>query len=66
MLTATQVCERLGISRDTLRKLINDGQFPGAMKATPGPLGHWRIPDESLAAYLERNAVTPRQEAVAP
>lgn len=66
MLKATEVCTVLGISRDTLRKLIEEGEFPGAMKATRRPHSHWRIPEKALDEYLKRNAVTPREEARTP
>lgn len=59
MLKAADVCKTLGISRDTLLKLIKDGEFPGAMKATPGPTGHWRIPEQAVRDYMARNAYKP-------
>ena len=63
MLTASQVCEVLGISPDTLKRLNKAGEFPGAMRATPRPTGHWRIPEKSLEDYLKRNAVIPEPES---
>lgn len=58
MLTAAQVRERLGISDDTLRKLIKTGQIP-AIKVGTGTLGHWRITEEDLNDYIERARVKP-------
>jgi excisionase family DNA binding protein len=63
MLTAAQVCEQLGISRETLRKLINDGEI-AAMKAGPrNPRGHWRISEAALDDYIKRNTVNAGPEA---
>ena len=59
MLTAAQVRERLGISDDTLRRLIRTGQIP-AIKVGAGAFGHWRITEEDLAAYIERVRVKPQ------
>jgi excisionase family DNA binding protein len=67
MLKAAQVCEQLGISSDTLVRLIKAGEFPGAMRATRRPRSHWRIPEEALADYIKRSAMTAAQEtAVKP
>lgn len=53
MLTAAQACERIGVSRDTLRKLIKTGQLK-AMKTGPEPHAHWRISEEAIADYIEQ------------
>lgn len=53
MLTATQACERLAVSRDTLRKLIKSGDLR-AMKVGPGANAHWRISEEAIADYIRR------------
>ena len=53
MLTATQACERLGVSRETLRKLIKSGDLR-AMKVGPGAHAHWRISEDALADYIRR------------
>lgn len=65
MLKAREVRTILGISSDTLLKLIKAGEFPGAMKAGAQPNGHWRIPEKSLDDYLKRNAFRPSEEAAA-
>ena len=63
MLKASQVCQVLGISPDTLTRLITQGEFPGAMRATPRPTSHWRIPEQALEDYIKRSTVTPEPEA---
>lgn len=63
MLKASQVCKVLGISPDTLLRLIRAGEFPGALKTSRRPQSHWRIPEQALEEYLKRNTVTPREEA---
>ena len=63
MLTAPEVCKELRISRDTLLKLIHQGEFPGAMKVPPGPTGHWRFPDGAVTDYMQRNGVALKPEA---
>jgi excisionase family DNA binding protein len=66
MLTAAQVCRDLNISRDTFLKLIELGELSGAMKVPPGPTGHWRVPEQAIADYMERNAHRPDPKAAAP
>lgn len=63
MKTAAEVRKELRVSRDTLLKLINLGEFPGAMKVPPGPTGHWRFPDDAVAEYMRRNGVGAQQGA---
>ncbi|HEY6279513.1 MAG TPA: helix-turn-helix domain-containing protein [Streptosporangiaceae bacterium] len=58
MLTASQVCERLRISRETLRQLIQSGQIT-AIRVGPGPTAHVRISEDALAEYVERQTVKP-------
>jgi excisionase family DNA binding protein len=58
MLTATQVQKRLGISRETFRKLVNTGQLR-AFKVGPEVSGHWRVSEEALAEFIERQTVKP-------
>jgi excisionase family DNA binding protein len=58
MLTARQVQERLGISRETLRKLIGDGQL-AAVKLGAGRTSPYRISEEALADFIERQTVKP-------
>ena len=53
MLTGPQACERLGVSRDTLRKLIRDGELR-AMKIGPAKQAHWKIPEDAIDEYIRR------------
>jgi excisionase family DNA binding protein len=51
-LSTSQACARLGLSRWTLAKLIEDGEieaYKGSAKNS-----HLKIPEESVVAYLER------------
>ncbi len=58
MLTATQVRERLGISRSKLEELIRTGQIR-AMKVSSGRTSPYRISEEALAEFIERQTVKP-------
>ena len=53
MLTAEQVCDQLGISRETFRKLVRTGELR-AMKTGPQEKAHWRISEEAVADYIRR------------
>lgn len=55
-LSAAEACERLRISRETLRKLILSGGLQ-AHKATPGRTAPYRISEEAIAEYLKRQTV---------
>jgi excisionase family DNA binding protein len=57
-LTAAETRERLRISRETLRKLINSGELK-ASKIGNGPTSDLRISEEAIADYMERHTVTP-------
>ena len=63
MLTGAQVCERLAIGRDKLRDLIQTGQL-AAIKTGTGVTAPYRISEESLADFIERQTVKP--EAATP
>jgi excisionase family DNA binding protein len=58
MLTSTQVCERLGISRNTLRKYIDRGYLT-AIKTGDEPNAPLRISEESLREFIESRTVKP-------
>lgn len=45
------VAQRLGVDPKTVKNYIQQGLFPGAF-TTEG--GHWRIPESSVIAYLEK------------
>ena len=54
-LSATEVCDRLRVSRDTLTKLIKSGDLK-ASKVGPHFNSHYRIKEEDLDAYLDKQA----------
>lgn len=49
ILSALEVCTRLGISRTTIWRLIRRRQFPTALRLSPGRVG-W--PESQLAAWI--------------
>jgi excisionase family DNA binding protein len=51
-LTAAEARERLGVSRETLRKLIKS-QALTAHKISDGPTSPYRISEEAIQAYLD-------------
>lgn len=64
MLTATQVRERLGIGRSKLEELIKTGQIR-AMKIGEAPNAPYRISEEAVQDFIDRNTVKPRDPAEA-
>ena len=58
MLTAGEVCERLGISQRTLFRLIRSGRLT-AIKTGPAKNARIRVSEEDLADYIERSKVQP-------
>jgi excisionase family DNA binding protein len=58
LLTSAETRARLGISRKKLEELIRDGEIE-AIKTGGAPNSHFRISEESLAAYIERRRVVP-------
>lgn len=52
-LSAAEACERLRVSRETLRKLIKSGQLR-AHKVGDGRTSPYRISEEEASAYIER------------
>ena len=55
-LSARQARERIGVSRETLRKLIRSGVLT-AHKSGTAPNSHYRITEEAVADYLKRQTV---------
>lgn len=51
-----ELCRQLGISRSTVVRLLEAGEFPLAWK-TDG--GHWRVPQTDVTAYLASRRVKP-------
>ena len=58
MLTAGEVCERLGISQRTLFRLIRSGRLT-ASKTGPAKNSRIRVSEEDLADYMERAKIQP-------
>jgi excisionase family DNA binding protein len=62
-LTIQQVALRLHVSRDTVERWINAGSLKAVDVSTRSALvchrRCWRIPAESLEAFLERRAISP-------
>jgi excisionase family DNA binding protein len=57
MLTSAEVCAQLRIGEKTLRRMIADGQIE-AIKVGGGRWGGtYRITEEALAQYIERQTV---------
>jgi excisionase family DNA binding protein len=47
-----QVATRIGAEPRAVLRLIDDGEFPGAYRLRER--GHWRVPQDDVAAYLAR------------
>lgn len=58
MLTSAEARKRIGISRPKLEALIRTGEID-AIKTGDAPNSHYRISEESVAAYIERRRVVP-------
>lgn len=52
-LSAAEARERIGVSRETFRKLIKSGDLV-AHKSGSAPNSHYRISEDALAEYLQR------------
>lgn len=65
MLTFSEVCDRLRMSPKTLRKLITSGELEASRVGSHGigGNGQYRITEEAIADYLERNKVVPTSAA---
>jgi excisionase family DNA binding protein len=62
MLTLAEAAERLRLSTRFLREEIYAGRLK-AMKAGAGPSSPYRISEENLADYIERQTVQPEGAA---
>ena len=62
LLTSTQVRERLGIGESKLSELIRTGQIK-AVKLGAARNAPYRISEEALAEFIERNTVKPTEAA---
>ena len=51
-LTTREVARKLRASADTVRRMCEEGRFPGAHRLREG--GRWRIPRADVEAFLER------------
>jgi excisionase family DNA binding protein len=56
LLTSAEARSRIGVSRAKLEALIHQGEIE-AFKTGSAPNSHYRISEESLAAYIERHKV---------
>ena len=56
MLTTPQTCKELGISRDTLRKLVKDKRI-AAIRIGAWPGGHLRFSEQAIEDYKRQQAV---------
>lgn len=65
MLTFREVCDRLRMSPKSVRKLIVSGEIAASRVGSHGlgGNGQYRVTEEALADYLERNKVVPVRAA---
>lgn len=62
VLTTGQVAQKLGVSLETVRRLIDRQYFPGAFRL--GRHGHWRIPAADVEAVRQgKPGQSPQVEA---
>jgi excisionase family DNA binding protein len=55
-LSAAEACERLRVSRETLRKLIKSGGLT-AHKTSSGRTAPYRISEQAIEEYLKRQTI---------
>lgn len=55
-LSAAEACERLNVSRETLRILIKSGSLT-AHKVGSGRTSPYRISEQAIAEYVQRQTV---------
>lgn len=53
-LKPSEVGDIMSLSTVTIRRMINDGQFPGAYRISSRA---WRVPPSALEDFRRRNAV---------
>lgn len=61
-LSAAEARERLGVSRETFRKLIKDGLIK-AHKISDGATSPYQVSEDELVAYVERQSMKARASA---
>lgn len=54
VVTVTEAAKALHVSRDTILRRADEGQFDGAYRS--GPRGNWRIPVRAIAAFKAKNS----------
>ena len=59
ILSTTEVAERLGVTRRTVTRLIERGEFPHARKIGKGNTSAYIIPEPDLLAYQKKLASPP-------
>lgn len=57
-LTRAEACKRLRISRETFRNLVKRGEIQAHRTSVPN--GHFRVSEQAIAEYLERQAIVGR------
>ena len=55
--TITQAAISLGMSRETVIRILDRGEFPNSFKTSDN--GHWRIPSTDLTQYTNRRKMQP-------
>ena len=56
-LTVAEVAERLGVSRDTVKRMVKDGELSAVKGAASN--SWFRISEESFAAWVAAHTVQP-------
>ena len=49
-----EVAQRVGLSKEMVRRHCVNGLFPGAYRRSPVPGSPWRIPESAVNNFLER------------
>lgn len=65
MLTPKQTAARLRVSSSTVIRLVDAGQFPGAVNVGLGQLRRrgLKIPETDVETYLSKSLIAPTSEA---
>ena len=58
LLTSTEVCDLLGITKRTISRLVAQGDLR-AMRITASPFGELRFTEGDIKAYIRRHRVKP-------
>jgi excisionase family DNA binding protein len=59
-MTTGEVASRMGVSIDTVKRMLKRGEFPNAWRTSP-LIGHWRIPLQDVLAVEEKQK---KQQAI--